>query len=219
MLKKYKTFLIFSSVLLAGCPMDPVVNPTPTPSISVPTSGPVSTPTPQISITPIDTFTNITGTDFKIDFGPGTKGVSNLGPGSKGVNNLGPGTKGVSNLKVNVNFDPNLIRSDLSGFTTKAESNLFVDDVLLTLESDGEKIADINVIPKSQQVQFTIDTNIKPGLYDLKAVVKNNFEPLNVISKVQLESNLELKVVLYAKTLNRKDLDISIRTKPIKEQQ
>lgn len=197
--------LIFSTLFLTGCPIDkPYVTPTPISSIE-----------PESIITPISVISDEL---FKIEFGPGSKGVSNLGPSSKGVSNFGPSSKGVSNLKFNINFDSNLIRADINSFTTKSTQPLYIENLQLILEKEDIKIADISVIPKSSKVEFSIDTNIKPGIYDLKAYVKNNFEPLNVFSKLELQSNLEVKVVLYAKELNRDNLDISIRTKPIKEQ-
>ena len=210
MFKNHLIYLLFPVILLSGCPFDNNVQPVPTPS------SPTITPIPIITSGPVvNLFNNITDNLFRVDFGPGTKGVSNLGPGSKGVNALGPGTKGVSNLKFNLNFDNSIIRQDIKSFKTQAVQPLYVDNILLTLEKEGQKIADINVLPKSSKVEFTIDTNIQPGLYDLKAKVQNNFDPLDAISKVELKSNFEIKVILYAKTMDRKDLDISIRTRSL----
>lgn len=213
MLKKIKYVLVLSSIFLSACPFNNgQVKPTPTP--------PVSSIDPVI-ITPVNI---ISDSFYKVEFGPGSKGVSNLGPGSKGVSNLGPGSKGVnefgpgskgvSNLKFSINFDSTLIRSDISSFSTKS-TPVYVNDLILTLEKDDVKIADINVIPKASKVEFTIDTNIKPDIYNLKAYVKNNSEPLYMYSKVELKSNLEVKVVLYSKDQTRENLDIAIRTKSI----
>ena len=208
MFKSNLVYLLFPVILLSGCPSEVNIQPSPPPSSVV--------PTPIITASPItNSYDLISGNLFRVEFGPGTKGVSNLGPGSKGVNALGPGTKGVSNLKFNLNFDNNLIRQDIQSFKTLSDQPLYVNNILLSLEKDGNKIADINVLPKTSNVDFAIDTNIVPGLYELRAKVSNNFEPLEVISKVELKSDFEIKVVLYAKTMDRKDLDISIRTKSL----
>lgn len=198
--------LIASTLFITACPIDnnPVIKPTPIPS----------TPSTDIILTPTNV---ITDNLFKVEFGPTTKGVSNLGPTTKGVSNLGPTTKGVSNLKFSINFDENLVRNDISTFSTKSNKSLSIENLQLILEKDTEKIANITVIPKSQKVEFNINTNIKPDIYNLKAIVRNNFEPLNIFSKLELKSNLEVKVILYAKTLNRESLDIAIRTKNIKD--
>lgn len=214
MLRKYRYFLILSSIFISACPFDnSQIMPTPTPSVM--SSDP-------ITLTPVNIITDDL---FKVEFGPGSKGVSNLGPGSKGVSNLGPGSKGinelgpgskgVNNLRFSFNFDSTLIRPELSTFTTKG-TTIYVSDLILTLEKEGIKIADINVIPKSSKVEFTIDTNIKPDIYDLKAYVKNNADPLYMYSKIELKSNLEVKIVLYSKDQTRENLDIAIRTKTIK---
>ena len=213
MFKKYKYILFLSSIFLSACPFDNnQIKPTPFPT---------AVSSDPITLTPV----NIISDDlFKVEFGPGSKGVSNLGPGSKGVSNLGPGSKGinelgpgskgVNNLRFSFNFDSTLIRSDISSFTTKS-TPVYISDLILSLEKDDIKIADINVIPKASKVEFTIDTNIKPDIYNLKAYVKNNAEPLYMYSKLELKSNLEVKVVLYSKDQTRENLDIAIRTKPI----
>ncbi len=209
MTKNHLVYLLFPLIIISGCP-NYVVEPVP--STSVPTVNPISTSKPIIND---NQFNIINDALFKVEFGPGTKGVSNLGPGSKGVNGLGPGTKGVSNLKFNMNFEANLIRQDLQSFETKSSQPLYLNKVSLVLEKDGNKLANINVLPKLSQVEFTIDTNIPAGLYDLKAKVENNFEPLNAISKVELKSDFEIKVILYSETQNREDLDIAIRTRSL----
>lgn len=209
MSKNYLLILLFSTAFISAC-IDNTVVPTP--------SNPNVSSIPIASSEPVNPFDIIKDKYYLIQFGPGSKGVSNLGPGSKGVSNLGPGTKGVSNLKFNVNFDNSVVRTD-AAFSTKATQPLSIDNLLLTLEKDNELIANINVLPSSERLEFTIDTNIPAGIYNLKATVKNNSEPLNVLSQVELKSNLEVKVVLYAKDMNRENLDISIRTKSIPAQE
>lgn len=205
---------IITVLLISGCPNDinkPVTTPTPVNFV---------TPTPIVSDIP-EIPGSLTSDLFKIQFGPSTKGTTSFGPATKGVNNdFGPSTKGVSNLRFNINFDANLTHSDITPFSTKSETSvqeLKLSDVKLSLQKKGNLIANIDVLPKDNQLVFGLDTNIEPGEYDLIATVTNNFEPLTYATLINLESNLEIKVVLYAKELKREDLDIAIRTKPIVE--
>ncbi|MBC7473328.1 MAG: hypothetical protein H7263_03480 [Candidatus Sericytochromatia bacterium] len=192
--------------LLSSCKDDNITIITPSPISSNFTPLPIPSTSPII----IDNF-------FRVEFGPGSKGINNFGPGSKGINEFGPGTKGISNLRFNINFPDNLIRQDINSFTTKSIDNqqLKIENLKMSLQKSGQLIANIEVLPKSNNIIFRLDTNIEPGEYDLIAITNNNYQKLEYATLVKLESNLQIKVVLYAKDLKREDLDIAIRTEPI----
>lgn len=201
---------ILSAMIISGCPdrTNPVTTPTPTPGQSV-------------TVTPIPvSTTSIIGDYYKIEFGPGSKGVSTFGPGSKGVSEFGPGSKGISNLRFNVNIPPELVRKELS-FNAKAvvtaNAPLQLSNLILQLQKDNKVFVKTTLLPVGQQIIFTLFTDLPPGSYNLFVMAENNFEPLQVADLVKLESNLEVKIVLYDRALDREHLDIAIRTKPIQE--
>jgi hypothetical protein len=218
--------IILSTIVIAGCPKIPEP---PIPTI---------TPTPSSSFTPLPIVTQapIIGDIFKVEFGPGSKGVSTFafgpgskginefGPGSKGVSEFGPGSKGVSNLRFNINIPPTLVRSELSfntnSFKTKAVAGgpLQLGNLLIYIKKEDKTILKTTLLPAQEQIILTLFSHdIEPGTYNLLVLAENNFETLQAADLVKLESNLEVKIVLYDKDQKRENLDIAIRTKPIQE--
>jgi hypothetical protein len=214
---KQKNLLLYwlaTVLIISGCPVqDPGPGSTP-----LPTQSPSLTPIPVISTAPI------LGDYYKIEFGPGSKGVSTFGPGSKGVSEFGPGSKGVSNLRFNVNIPSTLVRNDLSfnaqnvkNFSVKQAGSgpLQLGNLTIIIQKDNKPFVRTTLLPVNQQIIFTLFTDLPPGTYSLFVMAENNFEPLQTADLIKLESNLEVKIVLYDKDLKRENLDIAIRTKPI----
>lgn len=156
------------------------------------------------------------GTKGVSGFGPGTKGVSEFGPGSKGINEFGPGTKGVSNLRFNINFSDSLFTT-VGAFNTQSIEDFKVNKFNLILKKGNVEIAKIQTLLTTSNIVFTLDleTSESSDNYEVVAQAENTLDILEEKALVKLESDTEIKVTLYSKEKKREDLDIAIRTKPI----
>ncbi|MFN4151046.1 MAG: hypothetical protein ACK4IX_08875, partial [Candidatus Sericytochromatia bacterium] len=161
------------------------------------------------------------GTKGVSGFGPGSKGVSEFGPGSKGVAEFGPGSKGISNLRFNINFSDTLTNNfNIQNFAIKNSlpEEFALNKLNLIVKKGEVQVAKIQTIPTSNNITFTLDlqTETNSDTYEVLAQADNTFDVLEEKAFVKLESNTEIKVTLYAQEKRREDLDIAIRTKPIK---
>ena len=238
--------LLICFFVLAGCfePIKPVTSPTPLP-IVIPSLPILATPSP--IQTPSVNVNSIIGNEiFKLEFYPGSKGVISFTPTSKGLEfypgskglefypgskglefypgskglEFYPGSKGLQNVRFNINLSDKLVRNDIPNFEVK-NTNLLLDNIVITLEKDDKVIATTTLLPKTSNFVFGIDfisSEIKDNLneYKVKVLANNNFKAIQETSLVKLENDTEVKITLYSETLKPEDLDIAIRTKSLK---
>lgn len=229
--------LLICFFVLSGCfePIKPVTSPTPSP-IVIPSLPIVATPSPiQTSLVNVN---SIIGNEiFKIEFSPTSKGIITFSPTSKGLEfsptskgldfspiskglEFAPDSKGLQNVRFNIDLSDKLVRNDIPNFEVK-NTNLSLDNIVITLEKDDKVIATTTLLPKTSNFVFGIDfisTDIKDNLneYKVKVLANNNFKAIQETSLVKLENDTEVKITLYSETLKPEDLDIAIRTKSLK---
>jgi hypothetical protein len=254
--KSVRLALLLTLLLsLTACPdgvqQPPVPTPIPeetppTPTVT-PTPEPISEPTPEPTPTPIAApvfredqdsaltalfSTNVTASFYRLEFGPGSKGLEErFGPGSKGLENIkqlfgpgskgleelktrfGPGSKGFENLRFSIKFSDLLVRPDISSFTTQ-QTRTQVERLRVELVYENLLYATATVLPSAASVSFA--TTVLPGRYSISVFAEGNFPPLQV-SWQQLEVlpdyTAELRVALVANSTRPEDLDVEVLTR------
>ncbi len=163
-----------------------------------------------------------------INFAPSSKGVLAFSPSSKGITSLlptndsltfSPSSKGISNLRFDIDFSGFLIRDDLNGFNTKAES-LKLDNVIITLEKNNEEVFKATVLPKYisslLRVDFDSDKFVNLEDYKIKVLANTNNKTFIESSLVKIENNTQVKIKVHSHNLSPEDLDIEIKTRVLK---
>lgn len=182
MFKKYSLLYILLLTISYGCPYTP--NPIPTPF-----------PTPD---SPLPTHSLSQYLNYKVEFGPGTKG---------------PGTIS-DNLVFTVNFSDTLLQPALKGFKIQ---NLKLNDLIINLFKDNQNIITATVVPNQKLITFT--TGVEPGIYKVFVKVENEnpiLEMSGSLIEVRQDYKTDVKVVLYTKEIDENSLDIEILSRIIK---
>ena len=179
MIKRYYLLIyILLATLIYGCPYPIIPEPSPTP-----------TPRPPIP-TIIPSPTIIQAINYKVEFGPGTKG---------------PGTIS-DNLSFTVNFPDSLVQPALKGFAIKS---LKVNDLILTLVKEDKNIITATVIPNQKSINFKI--GLEPAQYKIYAKAEADNPVLEMsgsLIEIKQDFKTDVKVVLYTKNIDENSLDI-----------
>jgi len=176
------------------------------------------TPFPLASVAPED---RINGEFFVLEFGPGSKGLETtpFGPGSKGLEQtFGPGSKGLENLKFDINFQDTLVRSDISGFTTKqARGGPLIQRLRIELVRDNQLYAAASILPALPIVRF--GARVHPGRYSMFTLAENGNGPAVQMSWSQVEitetQGAQVRIAVYSSGQKPEDLDIELLTRKI----
>jgi len=217
------------ALLLAACPKhpEPVYTPptpspifTPSPSftssptpVNSPSSGP--TPLPPLQLTELPDG-NLISDSFRLEFGPGSKGVKlEFGPGTKGPElEFGPGTKGPQNLELQLEFPDLLVNTGLQGFQLQQQAlaGVALSQLNLEIVRDNQLYATAKALPRRSKM--TIPARFHPGTYSI-SVLTETASGTRHLSWNQLEIlpefNAQLKVAVYADSgLRPEDFDIEL---------
>ncbi|MEZ0372002.1 MAG: hypothetical protein ACAI44_23125 [Candidatus Sericytochromatia bacterium] len=216
--------LTAACLLLAACikPIDPVPYPTPYPT---PSDTPTPTATPDPSLGPLQVVElangNLVSDSFKLEFGPGSKGVKlEFGPGSKGTKlEFGPGTKGPKNMEFNIELPQALTNPEIEPFAVAqlaVGGALFLNQLKVEFIRDNQLYATASILPRRQTLE--VDAKFHPGSYAIQVVAQTVKGPLQMSwSKLEIlpDYKASLKVEVFAdpnKTTKPEDLDVEILT-------
>ncbi|PKL77140.1 MAG: hypothetical protein CVV27_06675 [Candidatus Melainabacteria bacterium HGW-Melainabacteria-1] len=225
-MKKAKLTLtaLAASLVLSACPPDPVLTP-PIPTSS-PEQTPTPTPTPSPSLGPLALIElangNIVSDSFKLEFGPGSKGVKlEFGPGTKGPRTeFGPGSKGPKNLEFNVTLPEGLTNPDIAPFSVSQLAiggALFLNQLQVEIIRDNQLYATASIKPRRQRFE-NIEARFHPGSYSIQVVAQTVKGPLTMSwSRIEVLQNYdaELKIEVFADpngVTKPEDLDVEILT-------
>lgn len=227
-MKTLKYSLALSLCLLTACPRDiepPIgpssapVQPTPTPfSPSPEPSLAIGNPMPSVPPLEVQELANgdLISDSFKLEFGPGSKGVKmEFGPGTKGPRlEFGPGTKGPKNLLFDVNFPELLLNPDVEPFSVQqlAIGGLLLQELTLEIVRDNQVYATAKALPRRSD--FQVAARFHPGLYSVAVVAETSTGPLQMSwnqIEILTDFNAELKVSVFGEqTARPEDLDIEV---------
>lgn len=220
--------LSLGCLLLTACPgKDPgVITPYPTPiQTPTPTPTPTLTPLPTPNPTPgalnvIELANgNLVSDSFKLDFGPGSKGVKlEFGPGSKGAKTeFGPGTKGPKNIEFNVSLPANLTNPNLAPFSVAQlgiGGGAFLNQLKVEFIRTNQLYATASILPRRESLE--VEAKFHPGVYSVQVVAQTANGPLTMsYSRFEVlpDYKAAFKVEVFSDKANAvkpEDLDVEI---------
>lgn len=216
--------------LLTACPKEPGPTPYPTP-IETPPASPTPTPVPTGTPLPTPNPTlgdlnvvelangNLVSDSFKLDFGPGSKGVKlEFGPGSKGAKTeFGPGTKGPKNIEFNISLPASLTNPNLAPFSVAQlgiGGGAFLNQLKVEFIRANQLYATASILPRRESLE--VEAKFHPGIYSVQVVAQTANGPLTMsYSRFEVlpDYKAAFKVEVFSDKANAvkpEDLDVEI---------